>query len=525
MKRKILFSALSWTCAFSCALGVAGLLSKQTVTADTGATTAAYEDISFVCKNSSTNLDDTTTGGGGYFRDDLSDYLNSAQQERLNSVGRYFDSNNFGIWEFPVMEEYTYESVSIVLNIGVYWKIGVVCTSEKLSTLDGVTFETGTAEDTEETNIWLWSNASMTDAETSTNKKAIAERTYDITSYITKGSSKYIYLKVSDPTTNAGNGPQITGGSVVYTVPVAHSYSQIVSDGTDENVLTAYDNKDGSNVITKNGASNTDYVYFDYPNIGVWSFSIPAGKAFQGAVMTKIYKDWTISIAFGAANAAYGDLTFETLNEQTTVQSSAAEYVWTFSMKGKTAENVYVRVQDPSDGDGNGPRVSYMGVRFDYSSLPEIVTDASGNVPVDSTLSLYDAIGLQYAIGDRVNVEDIKCEVSDTSVLTYENGSLTGLKNGNANVTVKVGAYEKTVPVTVDGFTEVYKFTTNALNNSHYRSEEGDFNLGGAYNGTSLYFDKANIRGLRRSERMGLAEAYRTGRRRIRFGRNGRGRS
>ena len=476
MKKKTFVGALSLACAFCCTLGAISLLPEKTVTAETAeATTIAYEDLSFVCKNSSTKIDDTVSAGG-YFRDDLSDYKNSSGAERLNTLGRYFDANNFGIWEIPLMTEYDFTSVTIGLRIKTVWIASAYCSGEQLTSLDGVTF----------TEI-----GSYTDD--SNRLSDIKEYSYDVTSLVQE-NSKYIYLKVSDPSTSGGNGPQVAGASIYYNVPVAHTHEHIVSDGTDENVLTSYSDWDGTSVIEKGGATNTDYVYFDKYNNGVWSFPIPTGAIAQGSVVTKIYKDWTISIAFGAANASLSDLTFTTLNQQTEKLGSATAFEWTFAMPTESAQNVYVRVQDYTPSEGNGPRVSYMGVRFAYLDAPEIVADETGNVPVGSTLSLYDAIGLQYAIGDEVDVEDITCEVADGTVLSYADGSLTGLKNGSTQVTVKVGDHEVTRVVTVDGFTETYTFTTNALNNSHYRSDSEDLNLGGAYSsGNFLYFDKTNV--------------------------------
>ena len=473
MKKKTLVGALSLACAFCCTLGAISLLPEQTVTADTAVETVAYEDISFVCKNSTTNIDDTVSAGG-YFRDDLSDYKNGSGAERLNHLGRYFDATNFGVWEIPVMTEYDFTSVTIGLRIKTVWVASAYCSSEKLASLEGVTF-TEIGSYTDESN----------------RLSDIKEYAYDVTSLVQE-NSKYIYLKVSDPSTSGGNGPQVAGATVYYNVPAAHTYEHIVTDGADENVFMVYDNNDTTTLGTEK-LNDSSYLYFDGTKTGVWSFPIPEGDIAQASVVTQISQEWVVSIAFGDAGKNHTELEFTPLHTQNG-RIAMSSYEWTFAMPAEVAENVYVKVQDYTTDGGNGPQLAYMGVRFAYLELPEIVADTTGNVPKGSTLSLYDAIGLQYAIGDKVDVEDITCEIADGTVLSYADGSLTGIKNGSTQVTVKVGDHEVTSVVTVDGFTETYSFTTNALNNSHYRSDAEDLNLGGAYSsGNYLYFDKKNV--------------------------------
>ena len=439
---------------------------------------------------STTNTTDET-----YYRSDLSYYANG--NATVNDYGRYFDCNNYGVWEIPFTET-SYERVQVDCSIKTVWKIYVSIGASECSDIDDLTWTLG-AEYTDDNNRYTEFQNIKSDVTSLLNASAETE--------------KSIYVKICDPSTNAGNGPQIRHMRVYVdkmpditltadetgSVPVGSSLSVFDTvnlkiegiDGVeatsvsatieDEEVLSYADGKFmgvkagttsvtlsfggetveseitvGGFLIANNyqatsaaeraifrselsGSSVNDAParYFDKTNIGVWEIPFPEADFSFATLSMTMSAFWNLEIGVGEPNAT--DLTNITMtnvssNLATRAERTTVRFVLSELLTGDlSGKSLYIRVSDPTTSDGNGPQVFNLSTLFRYTRAPKAF---DFTLPEGMSIGVGEAFKIPVTVESEPNAKyELSYSANDEKILTVEDGVVVGKKQGTAQVT------------------------------------------------------------------------------------------
>ncbi|MBQ4269460.1 MAG: hypothetical protein IJB97_07435, partial [Clostridia bacterium] len=439
---------------------------------------------------STTNTTDET-----YYRSDLSYYANG--NATVNNYGRYFDCNNYGVWEIPFTET-SYERVQVDCSIKTVWKIYVSIGASECSDIDDLTWTLG-AEYTDDNNRYTEFQNIKSDVTSLLNASAETE--------------KSIYVKICDPSTNAGNGPQIRHMRVYVdkmpditltadetgSVPVGSSLSVFDTvnlkiegiDGVeatsvsatieDEEVLSYADGKFmgvkagttsvtlsfggetveseitvGGFLIANNyqatsaaeraifrselsGSSVNDAParYFDKTNIGVWEIPFPEADFSFATLSMTMSAFWNLEIGVGEPNAT--DLTNITMtnvssNLATRAERTTVRFVLSELLTGDlSGKSLYIRVSDPTTSDGNGPQVFNLSTLFRYTRAPKAF---DFTLPEGMSIGVGEAFKIPVTVESEPNAKyELSYSANDEKILTVEDGVVVGKKQGTAQVT------------------------------------------------------------------------------------------